>query len=585
MYYLFEAQSLDPSLLEAASRLEAYQAAIFTTPEITIPELSAPVSTGNIGRDARNELAQYKAHQETLKKQQEYLRGQRSVLLEQQKTLLDKQQELIALLHESEGFYKDHPPFEIIYDPALERIGEVNYQKETIDLRFRVAIIGVPASLKVMQSILDGLEAAKQGFVSINTGLDKVQEQLDRVNDAGKAYAVQPVAGVRAGDKNAGVTAWAVPSWAAGDGRTFTIKAVITNEQGKTIGNAKVSLENTLAGDNYTEPLNSGGTGIFEDVPVNDIDDVLKVTIKTVNDVDMEDPDNAGYIRVSAINNGYTASGYDINGCNKSGRDPFGYDKAGYDKAKRDRQGYDKAGYDKDGYNRQGYNKAGYDKAGRDMWGYDKAGRDRQGYDKAGYDKDGYNRQGYNKAGYDREGRDRQGDAYFDNAKKSDFFAFFTLDTFSPNDMDGQGVYFGGGLSLLFGTFGVWGGVDALVGEFDAGNDGYEDPDTSIDRYRLFLGINFNIYKYFSIDVGLGLDGKPEEKIYEAEGYDYGKKYYARPGTPVINMVRGGVTWYWKYLALLAHANYNFDSKQLSFVFGIGVGGWGGLLLGKLIHL
>jgi hypothetical protein len=397
----------------------------------------------------------------------------------------------------------------------------------------------------------------KQGFVSINTGLDRIQEQLDKVNEAGKEYAVRPVAGVQPGDKNTGVTAWAVPSWTAGDGRTFTIEVALNDEWGKTIGSANVSLKNELAGDNYTEPLNSGGTGIFKDVPVNDIGDVLKVTVKTVNDVDMEDPDNAGYIRVSAINNGYTASGYDINGCNKSGRDPFGYDKAGYNKAGRDRQGYDKAGYDKDGYNRQGYNKAGY------------------------------NKDGYNKAGYNKAGRNSLGytywDNYFDNVKRYGGSAFVTLDPFSPDDMDGQGAYLGGGFCMLFGTLGVWSEGNILVGEFDAGHDGYEElAATALHRYRLFLGINLNIFKHFSIDVGLGLDGKPEEKIYEAEGYDYGKKYYTKPGVPALNMVRAGLAWYqfkgkgwleWG-LTLLTHANYNFDSKQLSFVFGIGFGGW-----------
>jgi hypothetical protein len=529
MYYLFEAQSLDPSLLEAAGRLEAYQAAIFNTPEITIPELSAPVQTGNIGRDARNELAQYKAHQETFKNQQEYLLGQRSVLLEQQKTLFGKQRELIALLHESEDFYKNHPPFEIIYDPALERTGEVNYQKEAIDLRFRIAAIGVPASLKVMQSILDSLDVMRQGFVSINAGLDKVQEQLDRVNEAGKEYAVQPVAGVQADDKTLGA-AWSLPSWTAGGGRTFNIEAALSDEWGKTIGGTKIFLKNELAGDNYSEPLNAGGTGVFKDVPVKDIGDILKVTIKTVNDVDIEDPDNAGYIKISAINNRYTVSGYDIDGYNKAGRDPFGYDKAGYNKTGRDRQGYDKAGYDREGR----------DKDGRTYWMKVQSATAN----------------------------------HFNNAKKYGGSGWLAVDPFSPVDLDGQGLYLGFGMSLLFGHFGLWGELGFLIGKFDAGNDGYERSDGSSVGYRVFGGINFNMFKHFSIDAGLGLEGKPKETI-EDRYYGKGKKIYDGTEDPALNMVRAGVTWYWKYLTLLGHANYNFDSGQLSFVFGFGFGVWG----------
>ncbi|MDR0662725.1 MAG: CsgG/HfaB family protein, partial [Spirochaetaceae bacterium] len=439
MYYLFEAQSLDPSLIEAVGRLEAYQASVFTAPEITVPELSVPVRTGNIARDAQNELAQYKAHQETLKNQQEYLLGQRDLLLDQQKILLDKQRELTGLLHESEDFYRNHPPFEIIYDPVLERTGEVNYQKETINLQFRIASIGVPASLKVMQSILDGLEDVKLGFVSINSALDKVQEQLDRVNEAGKEYAVQPAA-VQSGGKTQG-DSWTAPSWMAGEGRTFTIEAALTNEQGKTIGGAEVSLKNELLGDNYTEPLNAGEIGYFRDVPVNDMGDVLKLTIKTVNGVDVEDPDNTGYIRISAVGGtGYTASGYNIDGYSKAGLDPFDYDAAGYNR---------------EGFDRGGYGKTGYDKAGHDM-----AGRSRQ--ENAGL---AVNR-------------------HFDNAKRSGISIFFAFDPFSLGNLDEGGAYVGFGGSLLFGRFGVWSEIGAFIGKSDGvspvsnGNTGeYDDDD------------------------------------------------------------------------------------------------------------
>jgi hypothetical protein len=46
---------------------------VFNTPNVTIPELSVPVNTGNIGQDARNAITQYKANRDLVIKQQAIL--------------------------------------------------------------------------------------------------------------------------------------------------------------------------------------------------------------------------------------------------------------------------------------------------------------------------------------------------------------------------------------------------------------------------------------------------------------------------------------------------------------------------------
>jgi hypothetical protein len=539
MYYLYEAQSLDPSLLEAAERLEAYQAAIFIATEITIPELSAPVQTGNIGQDARNEIAQYKARRETIQLQQEYLLGQRMILLDQQETLLDKQWELIALLNESEDFYKSNPPFEIIYDTALERTGELNFQTETINLQFRIATTGVPASLKVIQSILDSLETMRQGFVSINAGLDKIQEQLGRVNEAGKEYAVAPVSGVQADDKILGYK-WAVPQWTAGEGRTFAIEAALTGKEGKRIGTANVFLFNEIYGYNYTEPENAAGTGVFKDVPVNDIGDVLKITIETVNGVDIEDPDNAGYIKISPITGaGYTAGGYDIYGFNKAGRDPFGYDRQGYDKAGRDREGY---------------NKAGYDRNGRDRYGLTHSDEIRFAINK-----------------------------HFDDSRKDGFSLFTTIDPFPPDFDNAEGIFLGFGLDIFIAHIGFWGEFEFFLGKlypnyyWSSLYSDYDGDSVSDGKYfRYSFGLNLSVFPHITLDAGIVWEQKP---IVEKISHSMSSPSYIYEGfeDPVLNMVRAGITWFIGYgggFTLLAHANYNFDSDLLSFVFGIGIGLW-----------
>jgi hypothetical protein len=333
MSYLYQAQALDSSLLETAGRLAAYQAAVFTAPEVTIPELAVPVYTGNIGEDARNKIAAYRARGEAIRKQQAYLLDQKKVLMDQQKPLLAKQRELIALLHETENFYEAHPPFEIIYDPAVKRSGGMDFQKGTVNLGFRITTTGVGSSLQVMRNILDSLESMRQGFRSINEGLNRLQGQLNTVNAVGREYAVKAVAGIQAADKRTG-DSWSFDKWEQGKGRTFAVQAALTNDRGRRIGLATVSLRNEFAGavyaTAYTAPKNASGFCVFQDVKVDDISDTLKISISRVNTVAVDSAANAGYIRISTVDaSGYTQEGYSIAGYDKGGYDGCGYNSAG----------------------------------------------------------------------------------------------------------------------------------------------------------------------------------------------------------------------------------------------------------------
>jgi hypothetical protein len=88
---------------------------------------------------------------------------------------------------------------------------------------------------------------------------------------------------------------------------------------------------------------------MFRDVGANDITDTLRISINRVNGAALDNRDNAGYIRISALDasgrteEGYDINGYDINGWNRAGW----WNKNGYD-----RNGYDLSGRDKNGYNR-----------------------------------------------------------------------------------------------------------------------------------------------------------------------------------------------------------------------------------------
>jgi hypothetical protein len=516
MYYLYEAQSLDPSLLEVADRLQAYRASVFAAPEVTIPEVSIPVQTGNIGKDTRNEIAQYKANRETIQQQQEYLLNQRNILLNEQQALFQKQRELIDLLHESEDFYSEHPPFEIIYSPALERVGEIDYQNETIHMQFHISTIGVPGSLKVMVNILDSLQSMEYGFVSINVGLDEIQEQLTKVNEAGKEYAVQLVEGIQASDKALG-DVWSLPEWQRGQGRAFEIVLVLTNEHGKTIGTGSVSLKNNISGKNYSEPQNASAICSFRNVSANDITDVLKVTVSEVSGIDITDSVNSAYIKIAVVDGaGFTADGYDVYGYNKKGLDPFGYNSKGFNAKGYDRDGYNRAGYDKNGYDRGGYNRAGYDRDGYDRNGYNKDKYNKDEYNRAGYDRDGYDRDGYNRAGYNRNGLDREGNTVSQNISEYLHEGFTSL-----------GV--NGGITSYSRIYGsrTYGNINAtipLFGELLFAEVGVEAGGPQV-YYRLYTRLNILVYELLYAGVGFGYESGAYEKYLPretvTENYDY----------------------------------------------------------------
>ena len=467
MLYTYQANQLDPKLAEAARQLAAYQTEIYKTPELTIaipniktpeiivPEFKAPeirmVATGNIGADARKQVEQYNAQKEasslrqesgnravkdmqdaflvqfrvqseTVKKQQTDLLGQRDRLLEQQKALLARQRQMIAQLRETENsydtFFTEHPPFEIIYDPAAKPAGIANLEKGTIDMEFAITTVGTQAMEVIPLMLADfekGLAAIAQGLKDINTELDKIESLLAYaeaegnnaltrlVNDyaaqtakveaaendyaaqlakldtelkttgyaqlgrdyavrtdalyaegLARQYAVQFTGYNAATDKTLGDT-WTLTKWNKDESRTFAIQARLENDSGKTIGVAAVNLTNQTFAKAYTQPLSDSASCLFLGVPVNDITDTLKVVIQQVNGKDVTVASNSGYIKISPLEaNGYTKDGWNIAGYDKDGYDRYGYMKDGYTKAGYDRYGYDKDGYGKDGRNLNG---------------------------------------------------------------------------------------------------------------------------------------------------------------------------------------------------------------------------------------
>jgi TolB-like protein len=121
--YYYQAAAFDPSLLEAASRASV---------------MSANISSGNIGADARNDIQWRK--------------------------------DWVARLTEAEQYFdnffkKSSPPFSLFYSTELEK-GKINYQNETLPISF-TAVLNVPdvwfeSVQKALQAVMDGLNATRR---------------------------------------------------------------------------------------------------------------------------------------------------------------------------------------------------------------------------------------------------------------------------------------------------------------------------------------------------------------------------------------------------------------------------------------
>jgi hypothetical protein len=214
--YYYEAAKFDPSLAEAASRGSV---------------LSANITGGNIGENVRNDIQQRAAWVKTLE--------------------------------EAAAFFKNHPPYEIFYDPAL-KTETIDYDRETVEMSFRAKIDGVTTGFKVIRDLDQGLE---------RTGRRK--------------------------DWNIGVSSvyGAIPE-------RYEFTAVLINEGGETIGRAAGRLWVRFVDYYERNPYHidhtiATTTVKFTDVNVNKITGRLTVAITGVNGMDAKTAGERGYMRIS----------------------------------------------------------------------------------------------------------------------------------------------------------------------------------------------------------------------------------------------------------------------------------------------
>ncbi|MDR1317610.1 MAG: leucine-rich repeat domain-containing protein [Spirochaetales bacterium] len=240
--YYYQAAAFDPTLLEAVSRVNV---------------LSANISSGNIGADARGDI--------------------------------QWRRDWVARLTETERYFENFfktssPPFAFCYSTELER-GQINYQTETLPLSFKVNLHSYPT-----------------WFVSVEKALQAVYDGLNRT---GKK-------------QDWGLSGWpgtsvTNPNPFSQKRKDYTLVFELVNDRRQVIGKQSLTLGNSWSfyggsaiSLSYNE--NNFQTVTFNAVKADDITNTLTIRIASVNGVNPQAASQIGSLRLAAVNSNEWAS-------------------------------------------------------------------------------------------------------------------------------------------------------------------------------------------------------------------------------------------------------------------------------------
>jgi hypothetical protein len=200
-----------------------------------------------------------------------------------QQVLSDYQQRMawLELLKECAAWFREHPPFELVYDPEIT-LGATDYATEKVGLSFRLTIAPSEPGFGALNGLAERLEAtgkkALWGFADWPLGT--VQGEAAATVFGGKGNI------------------------------SFTVEAAVVNEEGKTIGTGGLTLSsgpvrNSPGGlSTILFPPGSNGIIWFTGVDANDLTDRLVIRIMGINGKDVRE---SGYMRIAASKSRYEA--------------------------------------------------------------------------------------------------------------------------------------------------------------------------------------------------------------------------------------------------------------------------------------
>jgi tetratricopeptide (TPR) repeat protein len=188
----------------------------------------------------------------------------------------------LAVLKECAVFMKEHPPYELLYDPAVKQEGVTDYAKETAVFTLPIALSPSASGFKVLNDLL--------------AGLDKTGRRTVWGFDGWPFLPLTPAAPE--------ALLW-------GGKRNFTVTgtAALMNAGGKTLGQARFTLTTggigfSAGAGTVTAPPAAAQVLRIANVNANDLTDLLTVRILNVNGKTAEAVSEAGYMRIAADTTG-----------------------------------------------------------------------------------------------------------------------------------------------------------------------------------------------------------------------------------------------------------------------------------------
>jgi tetratricopeptide (TPR) repeat protein len=184
----------------------------------------------------------------------------------------------LNLMKECAAFMRDHPPYELLYDPGVEQDGATDYAKETANFTMSIALAPSAAGFQVLNDLLAGLEKSGRRSVWGFEGWPFLP-----LNPAAPEALL----------------------W--GGQRSFTAagEAALVNADGKTLGRTRFTLTIgdigfSAGAKSLAAPPPAAQVLRFAGVNANDLTDPLTVRILNVNGKTAEAAGEAGYMRIAA---------------------------------------------------------------------------------------------------------------------------------------------------------------------------------------------------------------------------------------------------------------------------------------------
>lgn len=185
----------------------------------------------------------------------------------------------LEVFRETAAFFKDHPPFEIVFDPNLFQAGETDFKRRTANIGMRVSLTPSEAGFRTLNTLIDGLAKTTR-------------------RDAW-GFSGWPFQNLTPSE----------PGTVVFEGKpkfSFRLDVTLLNEKGKKLGQGSVTLESgeilrsNVGSNRIAPPQGDRDEVVFLNIRAEDLTPTLTIVINSVNDIPAETLSSTGYMRIEA---------------------------------------------------------------------------------------------------------------------------------------------------------------------------------------------------------------------------------------------------------------------------------------------